>query len=354
LNKTINQINSEISRLVDIYNADPSTKPNPADKKTWEKTCAELQAVINKQLSLSAAFTENNRILKAQLANLKTSKCPLSSEIICSQDKTAIINKIQEAIVENTFQIDTIASDLDVYNRELKETQEKIACYLKQEKAYMNKINILNRINDLKKTKPAMTKVSVIKKDFSEIKQILKDEKSSIIKYENAKKAKTEIEKQEKTIKMFSTLERITSKKGNVKAKILKLLLSTLVSSMNTMADQVCPHLHLNLEVGRNGNVAIYCKTPTGYQDYADISTGEKLMVQFLVMSQINQLSGFKILILDNLDKLDSKSFTAFLEFLSQPSVAALYDHIFVATVDHTDFIDALKSYPDVNVVTMS
>ena len=56
---------------------------------------------------------------------------------------------------------------------------------------------------------------------------------------------------------------------------------------------------------------------------------------------------------MDNLDKLDETNFEKMLDFRSQPSVAEYYDHVFVATVNHTEFEDVLGKFSDINVINV-
>ena len=345
----------QINELQAMYDADKSVRPNPADKETAVKLLNSSKDNITKTAGLIASFKGNNSILSNQLLKLDSNKCPLSDKIICGQDKTEVKEEIKKIIENNENQITVLEIDKEEYESSFKMAENAINDYSFAERAYQNKINILNRLKALKDTIPELPEKAELSADIADKKRELNEEMQFVSRYESALKVKAELDKKTERLSILEELLRLTSKKGNVKAKILKMLLGTLVASMNDMTSKLCPSLKLDLAINESGNVLIQCTTPSGTQDYGDLSTGEKLMVQFLVMAQINLLSGFKILILDNLDKLDTDNFKNLLEFLQQPSIRDYFDHVFVATVDHEDFKKVLSSptMKDINVVNV-
>lgn len=348
---------SAVARLKvmqDEYSKMYAEKPKPEVKNAAENVMRNMDQEIRKLIRFISTLQANNAMFEKQLVNLKSDRCPVSEKISCTQDKTKIIEETEDMIEGNRMQISLFEEEKEAYDNELKKAKETLDSYMKQERAYFEKINKLKQIESLKESIPASLRRPPIKADEIESKKSqLMEELALANRIEAANHERPNLLKHEMDLKMFSVLENITSKKGNVKGKILKLLLGRLVKSINDMAAEVCPHLTLGLTVNSNGNVIIRCKTPSGTQDYGDLSTGEKLMVQFLVMSQINQLSGFKILIMDNLDKLDENNFEKMLDFLSQPAVAAYYDHVFVASVNHAEFKDVLGKFSDINVISI-
>lgn len=344
---------NKIAELETLYNANPATRPNPANKAAAEKIIDDTTTSIKKTTALKAGFEENNRVLKAQLVRLEGDKCPLSDKLICNQDKSAVKAELQETIDNNDSQITILDMDLEMFEDQNEKAKKVLTDYNNADRAYNQKLNLLQQIDALKNAMPQVPAQVLVSSDIAERKRAFNEELTMANAYQQNLKSKASLEEHKKKMELLQTLERLTSKKGNVKARILKMLLSTLVTSINDMAKDVCPHLTMGLTVGDNGNVLIQCTTHSGTQDYGDLSTGEKLMVQFLVMSQINKLSGFKILIIDNLDKLDGGNFKNLLEFLDSPVVSKYYDHVFIATVDHEDFKNVLSGMPNVNVITV-
>lgn len=345
---------ANIEKMQEAYKKYTVLKPNPAEKVSAEQIITQMDGEIKKSIKFISTLNANNSMLAKQLSRLSSNCCPLSEKISCTQDKSEVIKEIEMTIAGNNEQIELLEQDKEIYEDQLMKAQKVLESYRNQEKAYTEKINLLKQIDAVKASIPtAITRPELNVSEIAAKKRILSDELATANRIEAANNERVNLALHQKDLEKFTILEKITSKKGNVKGKILKLLLGRLVKSINDMAADVCPQLTLDLNINSNGNVIIQCKTPSGTQDYGDLSTGEKLLVQFLVMTQINQLSGFKLLVMDNLDKLDETNFEKMLDFLSQPSVAEYYDHVFVATVNHTEFEDVLNKFSDINVINV-
>ena len=75
------------------------------------------------------------------------------------------------------------------------------------------------------------------------------------------------------------------------------------------------------------------------------MSSGEQAYALFLVMDALNALSGYGILVLDDLDKLDENALDALLSLLEKPGVMNNYDHVLMAMVNHEDSLAVLKKH---------
>ena len=79
-------------------------------------------------------------------------------------------------------------------------------------------------------------------------------------------------------------------------------------------------------------------------------STGEQFRILLIVMDMINQLSGYNILVLDNLDVLDTQAMQAVLEFLHDNGS---YDHVFLAGIDKEEMKQVFEKV-GVNFISLS
>lgn len=71
------------------------------------------------------------------------------------------------------------------------------------------------------------------------------------------------------------------------------------------------------------------------FVDLSDVSTGEQTLAIFLILDMLNQLSGFGILMLDNLDALDANALDELMGVLTSKEVLDRYDHIFISMLAH-------------------
>lgn len=143
------------------------------------------------------------------------------------------------------------------------------------------------------------------------------------------------------------------SPKAGIREVIIDSALAPLADECNNVAKML--NLNFELKLVCKEGVHLMCKTASAndFVEYEYLSSGEKLIVEFLFMDLINTLSGFGILMLDNLDKLDKSTFEALLELITKQEVVDRYDHIFIAAVNHDDFEQAITNYPILNVINM-
>lgn len=345
--KRIEDIQKEIDTMDSVKRPDPSILSDLQDNRAKTvKSIAQSETLIN-------TFMSNNKVLKEQLTRLKDNKCPLSDKIVCSSDKSSVMENIENQIEENDIQINVLGDVKTEDSAKITDIDSKMAEYKKQEDVYNRYINLLNEQKRLKTAVDDIPEKSEV--DLSKLytkRDSLRVELNLASKQAERKDAIEEYEEKEKKLEFIKTCEVITSKTGKVKEQILTILLSALTGELNDLADKIGLDYKLAIDIDAKGNACIKCETPRGRQDYGSMSTGEKLMIQFLVMTEINQLSGFKLLVIDNIDKLDGNNFVKLMNFLeTNPVVDTLYDHIFVATVDHNEFVDKAATLANVNVV---
>ena len=67
------------------------------------------------------------------------------------------------------------------------------------------------------------------------------------------------------------------------------------------------------------------------------------MFLMYILMTMLNQLTGSRLLIMDELSVLDADNFDILLNLLSTDEES--YDQAFIAVVDHNDTIDSIKKY---------
>ena len=86
---------------------------------------------------------------------------------------------------------------------------------------------------------------------------------------------------------------------------------------------------------------------------YTSLSAGEKIFASLILTDLINSFYASKILILDDTDHLDAKSFDMLMKFITDSDIEELYDNIIISCVEHDDMLEVLKKY-DVDVIEMN
>ena len=66
-----------------------------------------------------------------------------------------------------------------------------------------------------------------------------------------------------------------------------------------------------------------------------------------IMLDMLNQLTGFGILVLDDLDNLDAQAFGKVMKALKDSEMMDRYDHVFISMVDHADLMSSLPEDVD-------
>ena len=79
------------------------------------------------------------------------------------------------------------------------------------------------------------------------------------------------------------------------------------------------------------------------FKEYAALSGGEKAYMLFLVLDMLNALTGFKVIMMDELSILDKESFRQFVELIVNHKDD--YDLVLLACAEHDDLTDIINTY---------
>ena len=79
------------------------------------------------------------------------------------------------------------------------------------------------------------------------------------------------------------------------------------------------------------------------YVAFTDLSSGEQVLVAFVITGMLNSLLGLGISAIDNIDSLDMDGVDAIVRILKDDSLVESYDHIFISTTEHMDTMEHLK-----------
>lgn len=128
---------------------------------------------------------------------------------------------------------------------------------------------------------------------------------------------------------------KVLSPKIGLREKIIASILSSMEKHCNELAEKLRLDFQLSIQV--NNGVTILCKPKASvdFVDLSDVSTGEQTLAIFLILDMLNQLSGFGILMLDNLDALDANALDELMGVLTSKEVLDRYDHIFISMLAH-------------------
>lgn len=345
--RQIEEMEKQISRI-------SATRPDPIIEAELQTKLQSAQKDVHDASFVLKQMQKSILIFEQQLKNLDSSICPLAEGLVCTTDKTELRESLEDSISSTKEGIEIQEPKIKDAEKTEKELQEKVALFQKNKIEYQRKVLLLSNLDNMKKNLIAVPeKPEDEATDFSKEKNALKEERKRIEQYEEHLKILKQIEYFEKRLEIYSTLTDRLSPKGSVMAKITDYYLSILEDVCNARAAGFKKDIRVKFIA--NDGVEIYAYNGKAKQPlrYSLLSEGERAYVLFLLIDMLNALSGLRILLLDDLEKLDQVSFNALLDILMSKEVQDEYDHIVIATVNHEGIVNRLKTYPKLEIINL-
>lgn len=345
---------AEIARLKAEIDAIIVSRPNSEKEKELKQKEAELLEEIINNKTLIKNLQEAKLTYINLLKDLSCDKCPICDDIKCTTDKTSYKSQIQEMLDSTDEGLEILMKKKEKNEKSLNDVKSEMDEYIKQVNLYNRKIMLVKQLDDLKSTKielPKKPEEIIDDTDYNELKRKLKEERERVFAYEQNLKIQHELDLFSAKYELYKKIIKLLSPKGTVMNNIVEYYLSVYEDISNEIADKL--NMNFNIQFEAKDGVQIYYmkkgeKHPIPYNS---ISSGEKALVMFVLIYMLNILSGFKILIMDNLDKLDSEAFAAILKVTMSKEVQDEFDHIVLSCVDHEDTMKELAKYPDLKIV---
>ena len=122
---------------------------------------------------------------------------------------------------------------------------------------------------------------------------------------------------------------------GEVKQALVVYYLGEFENQLNQLAGRIFPGMSIRLVPEKGVTVSVDSKGTGEYMSISSLSGGEKACLTFLLMSLLSNITGCRVLILDELSVMDNTTLATFLDVLKENK--AEYDLALLALVDHED-----------------
>ena len=349
------QQDKDIKELTDKINTNTSSKPNPnilSDILAKKKTCNEDILEAGK---LQQTLVNTIELLNKTIVDINKPVCPISKELVCTTDRSSIKEELKDSLKDNTEGLEYQKQEIKKLQTVLAGQSQKEEEYRKNFSEYEKKVLLMTQLAGIKKNmiKVPAKPVSVENADYTQAKNELKHEMELVRTYEACRKEKDKLEVFENRVKLYENIVRSLAPKGEVMEGIAKHYISIFESVCNDRAKKLQPDFLIRL-IYEDG-VKILCQPKAGsdFYPYADLSAGQKAVVVFLLLDMLNALTGFNILILDELGTLDPDVFVNLICLLSDPAVLQDYDHIILCAVNHDDTVKTLTKLNKVDWIKL-
>lgn len=315
------------------------TKPRSADLQSIASIIETNEDFIKTNTETLARLKSNIAFDKKALDGLNTSVCPLSPKLVCNTDKSSIKNELQENIDANTKHLDRLEGSI---NKSKQVVEDNKALLSKLESA----MALAEKRENLKKLIDSITIPTLPEKpekpqgvDFEEEKRKINRELKDLSLHEEKEKNIRLLQEKEHEIQVLETVVKVLEVKS-LQNKLLTRALNLFETHCNEQAKKLKQNMAIKFDNANGITIKAQTKLGAGFTDMNSLSSGEKIVVIFLLMDLISSITGNKILMMDSLDKMDAESFSKLAELVKKSGDR--FDHTFMATVDHKDLLDRI------------
>lgn len=319
-------------------------KPLENELKVMESRRIDAENKRSDRNEKLAIVKNNIRLFKQTLDELNTQVCPISKNLICTTDKTRIKTEIEDAIKRNqSVQVD-LEKKITLLDEVIRKTCEDREAYSKKKQvydAYQQNLLKLTLLKDNLIIIPEEPVLSGSTEELNQRKYLLNKEKANLEDFSKKTALKKQLDGLNHKINVYTTILKALEDKGEVKNAIMKHYMSTFIDVCNERAEEFAPGYAFNL-VPENG-IRILVQTPSngGFYPIESLSCGENLVAMLILMDMANQLSGSRILFLDNVEALDEDRLECLRDLIERTGFQDAYDHIFICGVNHSDVVKA-------------
>ena len=347
----------EIATLEEELSGLELKEPDMAKKEGYNALMATLRTEVSNKTKTLTVLEGNIALFEKSLETLSKPTCPLSEKLVCSTDKTAVSSEIEEQLQAAKKEQERLGEEVNLLNQKIEELNDKIKEFDQELLSYQKVQGLFDRHKLLKEslgTLPSKPEKPEIPPSITEKLELLKKERDEASAFLQAKEAEKKVFELETRITILDELVKALNPKGEVYAEILKCALSPLTDYCNDRAKTLSKDFVLGIEA--EDGIKVTCKVNGGEEiELSQASSGEQLLASFLIMDMMNGLSGFGILLLDDLDKLDERTMKDFLSLLDSKEVRDSYNHIFIAAVNHEDTVKAVDAFRGaINTISLS
>ena len=308
---------------------------------------ADLQlAIKEKQLFIDAIANANNTIaiikanvelMQRTLDSLDKPVCPISERIVCTADKSGLREELISLVEMNNKELANGYNFIVRCNEQVDKRDEIINSYNNQLIAWNNKINLENTINAFALPE-VLDKPEEVNGDFAEEKLQIQNMLNVWYEKDASDQEAKNIEETVHKVNLYDFAVKFFSANG-IKSKLLEKAVDPLQKMIDEKTQSLRKGFKISLMTEEEFDITISPRTGE-VVPLNKISAGEFIVTAYILMSVVSQITGVSILMMDNLDNLDSDAARQLMLLLDADEN---FNTIILASVDHPDIIDAIS-----------
>lgn len=331
-----------IKRLRALVEHEPE-KPKEGMETQLDQIREAAERERNEKSSAAATAQANVEFFRKVLAQLDSPVCVISKSLVCTTDKTGVRTEMEGLLKENEELLKTLNLAISTAEKRISrciESRKQQEERRKQYEIYTRQKSELEIFEKNLVTVPEAPAKLINLNDLPVKKRKLAEEKKNAEDFAKKQKLLNEIRNDKKQSDLYTQIIRALADNGEVKSGIIQYYLKMFEATCNERAENIAPGYAFRFLP--DDGVKIYVKTPRNTNGYLieALSRGEKIVATFVLADMINQLSGAKILFVDNIEALDDTWMPAFKNLVCSEQFLAGYDHVFICGVNNKDVLE--------------
>lgn len=334
--KQKNELTEEIAKL-------PSERRNPITLRTLEETLSKLNASLANQnktvMGVNAALGQ----LRVTKEALEKPICPISPLITCHENKTVAIKEIEDSIKSTEEGLVALNEEIEKTEREIADTKTKVVEENAAITAYDKRCTLARSLKILTDNEPKIpAEPALITGEPEDEVRRINVKLSEMEKYETFKTLSVRHAGCLNKVEEYDILCKAFAENGVVRQTIVSKFLGHFSKLANDRSGKFNPKYIFDFVVD-DGVKVLMSKDGTTFCSYEELSGGEKAYMLFVLLDIFNQLTGTRLLFLDELNVMDTEVLDTLLAFVKGNE--ADFDHIFLSCVDFPEITDLFKKH---------
>lgn len=314
--------------------------PDETQKTKAQEDKAKFQRAITKSQGILGTLDSNLKMFQRTLENLDKPVCPISKKLVCTTDKTAIRDEMKQGVANNEKAAAEHREFIKRCEEQIAQRDAAIENYNKNSLRWTQKQSLEQQLKNLIIPELPEKPEEAIVQDFAAQKRSINEQLSIYAAYETAEKDKSALAVKKRELAELEACASIMDVKTGIRSLILKRALKPFEDVCNKKADLLRDGFRLQFRCEEGIEILVSPRKGDEFISYKRVSNGEFIFVAYLLMTVVNAICDTRILLIDNLDKLDADALKGFVSLLKLDTE---YDTVLFGTVDHDDTVRILQ-----------
>ena len=342
--ETQERFKATVENLTRQINAITAKGHSDEERKSAALVLDAHRNTVNVSYSAMKGAENSEKALERAIANITQPVCPLSDKLVCTTDKTKVIDEMTSNLLQAKKEKEFQTKQWEQAKQKVSEAEQSLRRLDAEIAEARRREGLKRQLEELKKAEPKLPQEPAAAQDPRAIDREIELRKTKLNTLKISKKIEAYIKKRNdytEKLRDYEFMYKAFSPKGEIKKAVTEMYMKEFERPCNEKAGKLAHGMRIRF-VTENG-VTIYCDTEGmgHYIPFDSLSEGEQASVTFLIMLTMAGITGLRIVIMDELSVLDKESFASILQVAKEAKDE--YDLALIACVDHSDTLDVLR-----------